>query len=116
MKKAYVFPGQGAQAPGMGQDLFESHRAMFEQADAVAEQLQILFGPLASHLRSTQLFVQRGVVVLLVRGQVHLIELLVVHFLVLVLVGAGLVIGVVLVGIVVAIITVVVLVAHVGSK
>ena len=35
MKKAYVFPGQGAQAPGMGQDLFESHRAMFEQADAV---------------------------------------------------------------------------------
>ncbi len=35
MKKAYVFPGQGAQAPGMGQDLFEAHRAMFEQADAV---------------------------------------------------------------------------------
>ena len=35
MKKAYVFPGQGAQAPGMGQDLFDAHRAMFEQADAV---------------------------------------------------------------------------------
>ena len=35
MKKAYVFPGQGAQAPGMGHDLFEAHRAMFEQADAV---------------------------------------------------------------------------------
>lgn len=35
MKKAYVFPGQGAQAPGMGQDLFEAHQAMFEQADSV---------------------------------------------------------------------------------
>lgn len=38
MKKAYVFPGQGAQYPGMGQDLFDKSpvaRAMFEQADSI---------------------------------------------------------------------------------
>lgn len=35
MKKAYVFPGQGAQAPGMGQDLFAAHGDFFAQADAV---------------------------------------------------------------------------------
>ncbi|MBM3433184.1 MAG: ACP S-malonyltransferase [Bacteroidetes bacterium] len=35
MKKAYVFPGQGAQAPGMGQDLYDAHRDLFAQADAV---------------------------------------------------------------------------------
>ncbi|MEY2650458.1 MAG: [acyl-carrier-protein] S-malonyltransferase [Bacteroidota bacterium] len=35
MKKAFVFPGQGAQAPGMGQDLFDVHRELFAQADAV---------------------------------------------------------------------------------
>lgn len=35
MKKAFVFPGQGAQAPGMGQDLFDAHRELFAQADAV---------------------------------------------------------------------------------
>jgi [acyl-carrier-protein] S-malonyltransferase len=26
MKQAYVFPGQGAQYPGMGKDLYESHK------------------------------------------------------------------------------------------
>ncbi len=36
MKIAYVFPGQGAQAVGMGFDLYQSFssaRAVFEQAD-----------------------------------------------------------------------------------
>lgn len=36
--KAYVFPGQGAQFPGMGKDLYEASetaRAMFEQADDI---------------------------------------------------------------------------------
>lgn len=36
MKNAYVFPGQGAQAVGMGKDLYEEHaevRALFERAN-----------------------------------------------------------------------------------
>jgi [acyl-carrier-protein] S-malonyltransferase len=36
--KAYVFPGQGAQFPGMGQDLFESStvaQARFKQAEDI---------------------------------------------------------------------------------
>lgn len=38
MKHAYVFPGQGAQAVGMGKDLYENlpeARAMFEQANEI---------------------------------------------------------------------------------
>ncbi len=38
MKKAYVFPGQGAQFIGMGKDLYDgspSNRAMFEQANEI---------------------------------------------------------------------------------
>ena len=38
MKKAYVFPGQGSQYPGMGKDLYENNpaaRAMFEKADEI---------------------------------------------------------------------------------
>lgn len=37
MKHAYVFPGQGAQFPGMGKNLFEANeqaRELFQQADA----------------------------------------------------------------------------------
>lgn len=36
MKKAYIFPGQGAQFPGMGKALYDSNasaKAMFDQAD-----------------------------------------------------------------------------------
>lgn len=36
--KAYVFPGQGAQFPGMGKDLYENHevaREMFEKANQI---------------------------------------------------------------------------------
>jgi [acyl-carrier-protein] S-malonyltransferase len=38
MKKAYIFPGQGAQFVGMGKDLYHSaaqHKALFEQANAI---------------------------------------------------------------------------------
>jgi [acyl-carrier-protein] S-malonyltransferase len=35
MKVALVFPGQGAQSPGMGSDLFAAHQGLFETADAV---------------------------------------------------------------------------------
>ena len=38
MKKAYVFPGQGSQYPGMGKDLYDNNpaaRAMFEKADEI---------------------------------------------------------------------------------
>ena len=34
--KAYIFPGQGSQFPGMGKDLFESYslaREIFSEAD-----------------------------------------------------------------------------------
>jgi [acyl-carrier-protein] S-malonyltransferase len=32
---AYIFPGQGAQSPGMGQDLYEAHKDLFDQANAI---------------------------------------------------------------------------------
>lgn len=38
MKKAYIFPGQGSQFPGMGKDLFESSseaKALFEKANQI---------------------------------------------------------------------------------
>ena len=33
--KAYIFPGQGAQSPGMAQDLYDAHRDLFEEANDV---------------------------------------------------------------------------------
>jgi [acyl-carrier-protein] S-malonyltransferase len=33
--KAYIFPGQGAQSPGMAQDLYDEHRDLFEEANDV---------------------------------------------------------------------------------
>lgn len=33
--KAYIFPGQGAQSPGMGKDLYESNKDLFDQANSI---------------------------------------------------------------------------------
>ena len=38
MKKAYVFPGQGAQFSGMGKDLYENNaeaKALFDKANEI---------------------------------------------------------------------------------
>ena len=57
--KAFVFPGQGAQFPGMGKDLFESSslaKERFEQANEILgfEITQIMFGDDAKALQQTK--------------------------------------------------------------
>ena len=87
----------------------------FEEPDSVAQQLQILLGPLSSDLGSTELLVKGRIVILFVRGQVHLIVVK------LVLLGA-LVVGleVVVVGtadhVLPIVLTVDVLVVHIANK
>ena len=59
MKQAYVFPGQGAQYPGMGKDLYESHkeaRELFDTADRVLgfELSKIMFEGDAEELKQTK--------------------------------------------------------------
>ena len=56
---AFVFPGQGAQFPGMGKDLFETHtlaRKRFEQANDILNFniTDIMFGEDAEALKETQ--------------------------------------------------------------
>lgn len=58
MKRAYVFPGQGAQFPGMGKTLYESDsqaKALFEQADSILgfRISEIMFGEDAEALLAT---------------------------------------------------------------
>lgn len=57
--KAYVFPGQGAQFPGMGKDLYEQHpiaRQMFEQANELLgfRITDIMFEGTEEELRQTK--------------------------------------------------------------
>ncbi|MBQ3083399.1 MAG: ACP S-malonyltransferase [Alistipes sp.] len=59
MKKVYVFPGQGAQAVGMGKDLYEQHdevRAMFERANEVLgfRITDLMFAGTPEDLKQTQ--------------------------------------------------------------
>lgn len=59
MKKAFVFPGQGAQFSGMGHDLYESSpaaKALFDKADEVLgfKISDIMFGGTDDQLRQTK--------------------------------------------------------------
>jgi [acyl-carrier-protein] S-malonyltransferase len=59
VKKAYIFPGQGSQFPGMGKELYETNpiaRSMFEQADEILgfSISDIMFNGTAEDLKQTK--------------------------------------------------------------
>ena len=59
MSTAYVFPGQGAQFPGMGKDLYENNaeaKALFDKADEVLgfSLSAIMFEGTAEELKETK--------------------------------------------------------------
>lgn len=59
MKQAYIFPGQGAQYPGMGKDLYENSneaKALFEQANDILgfRITDIMFEGSAEDLKQTK--------------------------------------------------------------
>ena len=59
MKKAYIFPGQGSQFPGMAQELYnscESAKAMFERANEILgfRITDIMFSGSAEELKQTK--------------------------------------------------------------
>lgn len=60
MKKAYVFPGQGSQFPGMGKDLYESSalaKQLFEQANDILgfKISDVMFGGTEEELKQTKI-------------------------------------------------------------
>lgn len=59
MKKAYIFPGQGAQFPGMGKDLYEQHESakqLFEKANDILgfRITDIMFSSTEEELKQTK--------------------------------------------------------------
>ena len=59
MAKAYVFPGQGSQFPGMGKELYESNplaKELFDKADAILgfKITDIMFNGTADDLKATK--------------------------------------------------------------
>lgn len=59
MKKAYIFPGQGSQFPGMGKDLYEQSpvaKAMFNKANDILgfNLTDIMFGGTEEELKQTK--------------------------------------------------------------
>jgi [acyl-carrier-protein] S-malonyltransferase len=59
MKHAYIFPGQGAQFPGMGKDLYEQNEAardLFEEANGILEFriTDVMFGGTDVELKQTK--------------------------------------------------------------
>ena len=56
MKIAYIFPGQGAQFPGMAQDLYPAHKELMEKANALLgfRITDIMFGDSEEDLKATR--------------------------------------------------------------
>tara|TARA_B100000780_G_C21126547_1_gene457324 strand:- start:1653 stop:2519 length:867 start_codon:yes stop_codon:yes gene_type:complete len=54
--KVYVFPGQGAQSPGMAKDLYENNKDVFEQANSILgyELSEIMFNGSMEDLTKTK--------------------------------------------------------------
>ena len=55
-KKAYIFPGQGSQFPGMGQELYPDHKALMESANDILgfRITDIMFNGTADNLKATR--------------------------------------------------------------
>lgn len=56
MKIAYIFPGQGAQFPGMAKELYPAHKELMEQANALLgfRITDIMFGENEDDLKATR--------------------------------------------------------------